>query len=253
MSRQFSGQVVALRLPSVRLAAIDQAKTPKQNSPKRESPSQWTRNVPFDFSIHPTLGREPAQGASPPSFCPRSRTLSAPPSPLLPCTDATTATPPVQRADLSLAALLRAGFAPFDDASAFGCPGNWSPITAFRGHIENARHFWQPTAMAMGHSFMVRAVGRSPGGGCRDRLCRNRKLDSPAVRPAPGSHLRRDTRRSPGRAHHRPRRRGRTPPQRHRVRFVVAACRAAAPHGSPCCDLSRARWRRGDRSASSAA
>jgi len=52
MSRRLSGQVVALRLPSVRLAAIDQAKTPKQNSPKRESPSQWTRNVPFDFPIH---------------------------------------------------------------------------------------------------------------------------------------------------------------------------------------------------------
>jgi len=49
---------VALRLPSVRLAAIDQAKTPKQNSPKRESPSQWTRNVPFDFPIHRDLARQ---------------------------------------------------------------------------------------------------------------------------------------------------------------------------------------------------
>ena len=52
MSMRLPGQVVALRLPSVRLAAIDPAKTPKQNSPKRESPSQWTRNVSFDFPIH---------------------------------------------------------------------------------------------------------------------------------------------------------------------------------------------------------
>src|SRR5437660_575020 len=35
----------------------------------------------------------------------------------------------------------------------------WSPITPFSGQIENAEHFWQPTATAMGHSVMASPRG----------------------------------------------------------------------------------------------
>jgi hypothetical protein len=36
-----------------------------------------------------------------------------------------------------------------------GGDGFWSPITVFNGQTENAGHFLQPTAMAMGQSTMI--------------------------------------------------------------------------------------------------
>ena len=56
--------------------------------------------------------------------------------------------------DFCAGALLAGGLASTDALSFL-----WSPITPFSGQIENAGHFWQPTATAMGHSVMASPRG----------------------------------------------------------------------------------------------